>query len=54
MESGRVGGGGRTGESDYKSQILPNFKINCLRTLQTPQPQPTHILKGYSSGRAYN
>lgn len=31
-------------DADYKSQILPNFQINCLRTLlpkqrHTPPPQ---------------
>lgn len=42
-------------DADYKSQILPNFQINCLRTLlpkqRPPDPLPvvTHpcqILKG--------
>lgn len=28
-------------DADYKSQILPNFQINCLRTLL---PKPRHPL----------
>lgn len=39
------------GGKDYKSQILPNFEINCLRTLprSTRQHRPSaHILKGFA------
>lgn len=44
------------GGKDNKSQILPNFEINCLRTLpnHTPHASSTarqpHILKGFSPG----
>lgn len=27
-------------DADYKSQILPNFQINCLRTLLPKQRHP--------------
>lgn len=47
-------------DADYKSQILPNFQINCLRTLlpkQRPPPpslsrrnSPLPDLKGFFPG----
>jgi len=31
------------GGEDYKSQILPNFQINCLRTLLRESRKPSHL-----------
>lgn len=37
----------RADGEDYKSQILPNFQINCLRTLPKSPLPPWPDLKGF-------